>query len=91
MTNLFVLLCSWVMTWLVFLIAIPLLLILGVLNGLYRNLKSIKNLIHKKFPDSSLIGLLLITLFMLFPFFMIPIYCYVLHKKNKKLSLFDIT
>lgn len=86
MKNLFILLYSWFFLWLYFLIVIPLLLFVGILNGLCGSNKAIKTPFQNIFLKEKLV----LILFMLFPFFMIPIACIVAHKKNRTVTWSDV-
>ena len=84
MTNFLFLLVFWIIGWLYLLIGIPLVLFMGILNGLCESIQDIGKFLQESFPSFILFfGLIL---FMLFPFFMIPLFCYNLYKRNKKLT-----
>lgn len=87
LTNFLFLLVFWIIGWLYFLIGIPLVLFVGILNGLCESIQNIDKLLQESFPSSILFFILI--LFMLFPFFMIPLFCFLLYKRNKKITWHD--
>ena len=87
MTNFLFLLVFWIIGWLYFLIGIPLVLFMGILNGLCESIQDIDKFLQESFPSSILFFILI--LFLLFPFFMIPLFCFLLYKRNKKITWHD--
>jgi hypothetical protein len=87
LTNFLFLLVFWVIGWLYFLIGIPLVLFVGMLNGLCEGIQNIDKFLQESFP--SFILFFILILFLLFPFFMIPLFCFLLYKRNKKITWHD--